>query len=108
MPWFAADGITGLPYHDHTLFAARQNDLAAALSHSLVLYNAVEGETCSFTFGAVTVTYTCINPMQGQGSGCVWNVRYSSDNDEILWLHMIWHRTSRTLTYEPIFTVWPA
>ena len=51
MPWFAADGLTGLPYHDHTLFAARENDLAAALSHSLVLYNAVEGETCSFAFG---------------------------------------------------------
>ena len=87
MPWIATNATTGMPSQQF-LFDEVSQDLTAALKHRLdpdTVYHPCD-TTLWFTFGKVTVTYTVVEAIGSQGSGCTWRVRYVSHGGKILWL----------------------
>ena len=87
MPWIATNATTGMPSLQF-LFDEVSQDLTAALKHRLdpdTVYHPCD-TTLWFDFGKVTVTYTVVEAIGSQGSGCTWRVRYVSHGGKILWL----------------------
>ena len=91
MPWIATNATTGMPSREQDrLFDEVSQDLTAALAHRLeadldTIFHPC-GVTLWFDFGKVTVTYTVVEAIGSQGSGCTWRVRYVSHGGKILWL----------------------
>ena len=84
-----------LPEQDK-LFDEFSQDLTAALAHRLEAELDTAFHPCDatlwFHFGKVTVTYTVVEAIGSQGSGCTWRVQYVSHAHNILWLKTIFVR----------------
>ena len=77
--WIPTDALTGIPLDSNSqVYSAVQDDLRHALRHRVDDWNLGEGETRFFTFGQVTVTYTVVEPISDQGSGCTFRTQYVS------------------------------
>ena len=97
MPWIATNATTGMlsPEQDR-LFDEVSQDLTAARAHRLEkdldnFCHPCDATEC-FDFGKVTVTYTVVEELKGQGSLITWRVRYVSHGGSILWLRTIFVR----------------
>ena len=97
----------GMPMDSRELFASRGADLERARAHRLGRYDASRGTTLWEQFGEVTATYTCVEGLSDQGSGCSWRVRYVSDGCTIIWVHRSFNRRGLFLMGSDIFTVFP-
>ena len=73
--WIATTAATGIPVSGQDqYFAEVSENLRSALAHSIDRYDAPNEATLFHQFGTVTVTYTVIEEMGTQGSGCTWRV----------------------------------
>ena len=107
MPWFPADASNGEPVNQEGLFETHQQDLEDALSHRLDEWSGSKADTRFFNFGTVLVTYTIIQPLDRQGSGCRWRVRYVTNGGTIIWQHRIYKWRERRFIGRDDFTVYP-
>ena len=59
------------------------------------------------TFGEVMVSYVVVEPLNMQGSGCTFEVCYSSKGGETLWFHASYLKRAKRHRMEGKFTIFP-
>ena len=59
------------------------------------------------TFGEVMVSYVVVEPLNMQGSGCTFEVCYSSKGGETLWFHASYLKRAKRHRIQGKFTIFP-
>ena len=106
--WIATDALTGIPLDSNPrIYSEVQDDLLNALRHRVDDFLHRKGQTLFRSFGQVTVTYTVVERISDQGSGCTFRTQYVSHGGTIVWIHTIYHKRTMRHTLTDTFTIWP-
>ena len=106
-PWFCIDAETGIPVDTSELYPAIADELRQALMNRIWDYHHPAETSFWRHFGRVTVVYIVRSAIESQGSGCGYQVIYTSGGGTRIWIFATFDARHFSVRVRDHFTVFP-